>query len=355
MKTIIVITFQLLFLNALSSIAYAQKHLPPLPWPSGNNGGYVDGKEQNLNNNSSGATFDKDGYLWIVKNDPATLYKLHKNSEDKYINVAKQNWGCRITQQTHSCGKQLRYANGKGNPDAEGITITNKDSYFAYVVTERDGDNKKVRRYSILRYPISGDELFLTATHEWNLTADIASGFSKRFKNNKGLEAITWIPDEFLQSEGFIDESKKKERPYFADNYCGHYGGVFFVGLEKNPNTKENTYIYAYVLMENGGFVRIARIDAGWEQVVGLEFDQTNNKLWAICDNDRNNPNQIRSFHIKDGKFSTDEIYEPPAEIYSKNFEGLAIDTHCDSSAKQAFLWINDDGTDHKTVYQACR
>ena len=74
---------------------------------------------------------------------------------------------------------------------------------------------------------MTGTGTELTATHDWNLTADLPV-----VGPNLGLEAIAWIPDAYLVSKGFFDDSKG--HLYNPGDYPDHAGGLFFVGLEGN-------------------------------------------------------------------------------------------------------------------------
>jgi hypothetical protein len=89
-------------------------------------------------------------------------------------------------------------------PRRESLTRADLTQPFAYVSTERNDDagQNQVSRLSVLRYDLGAAGAQLTATHEWNLTADLPP-----VGPNLGLEAITWIPDAFLVAEGFIDQS----------------------------------------------------------------------------------------------------------------------------------------------------
>ena len=98
----------------------------------------------------------------------------------------------------------LRYPGGTGDPDAEGVTFAGGGSSGGpYVSTERNNSANTVSRNSVLRFDPAVAGATLTATNEWNLTADLPVVGA-----NLGMEAITWIPDTFLVSHGFYDESK---------------------------------------------------------------------------------------------------------------------------------------------------
>src|SRR5262249_53032935 len=138
---------------------------------------------------------------------------------------------------------------------------------------ERNNSNNSVSRNSILRYDPAGSTTTLTATNEWNLTADLPVTGA-----NLGVEGITWIPDAFLVSKGFFDEAANKL--YNPADYPNHGSGIFFVGVETNG------IIYAYALNHTtNGFTRIATFSTGFPAgVMALQYDRDINYLWAVCD-----------------------------------------------------------------------
>ena len=69
-----------------------------------------------------------------------------------------------------------------------------------YVATERNNSDNGVSRPAILQYDVTAAGTTLTATNEWNLTADLPP-----LGANLGIEGITWVPDAFLVSHSFFD------------------------------------------------------------------------------------------------------------------------------------------------------
>ena len=144
---------------------------------------------------------------------------------------------------------------------------------MVYVSAERNNDTNTVSRLSVLRFDTDALGPALTATHEWNLTADLPVAGP-----NLGLEAITWIPDAFLVTGGFVDESTGQA--YDPAVYANHGAGVFFVGLEANGT------VYGYVLDHaSGGFQRVATFPGGQASIMDLSFDRETGYLWGYCDN----------------------------------------------------------------------
>ena len=92
--------------------------------------------------------------LWAVQNSPSKLYNLVWNSSSNtFVKSTSNGW---------SNGKTLRYPNGSGAPDAEGITKAELSATDIYVATERDGSGSN--RFSVLRYDTTGTATTINAT-----------------------------------------------------------------------------------------------------------------------------------------------------------------------------------------------
>ena len=72
----------------------------------------------------------------------------------------------------------------------------------------------------------SSDSSFLVATNQWDITPDLPPSADP----NMGFEGITWIPDSFLVSAGFVDV--QTNALYSPSDYPNHGNGLFFVGYE---------------------------------------------------------------------------------------------------------------------------
>jgi uncharacterized protein (TIGR03437 family) len=287
-----------------------------------------------FNGNLSGLVYEGSGsstpgVLWGARNGPGTLFRLIFNGTN-WVPDTANGWGA---------GKALRYPGSTGDPDAEGVTFAGSGSSGGmYVSTERNNGANSISRNSILRFDPAGAGATLTATHEWNLTADLPVVGA-----NLGMEAISWIPDSFLVSKGFFDESKG--HTYNPAEYANHGTGLFFVGLEANG------MVYAYALDDvSSGFARIATITTGLAGVMDLQFDRDLNDLWAVCDDTC----QGRSVVLRidgTGKFTVARRFERPAGMPNLNNEGFAIApaTQCSGGSKPVF-WADDSETDGHAV-----
>ncbi|SDY08506.1 Lamin Tail Domain [Amycolatopsis xylanica] len=280
-------------------------------WPGGTAVSVADGANA-FGANLSGLSFESAGVVWAVKNGPGTLYRLVPNGSAWRAESAKP----------------LRFANGKGDPDAEGVVVT-PDGLFA--ATERDNGNDTVSALKILRFDPNSTASTLTATAEWNLTGDLPSVAA-----NSGLEGISWIPDTFLTAHGFRDEHTNAA--YNPGSYPGRGSGLYFAGLEANGT------VYAYALTQSGGgFTRVATISTGFAAVMDLEFDAATGHLWAACDDTCHGRTATLDIDAQ-GRFAATAVYERPSGMPDYNNEGFAISPSCVAGSKQV-LWA-DDGND---------
>lgn len=268
--------------------------------------------------NLSGLSFSDSKTLWAVRNGPGTLYHLAPDDG---------KW-----QPEPASGTALHYPDGKGDPDAEGVVATPEG---VFVSTERDNDNGDASKPEVLRYDAS-TAASLDATAEWDLTEDLPEVHS-----NKGLEAITWIPDAALTAHGFRDEHTKAA--YDPAEYPGHGGGLFLVGLE------DNGAVYAYALDQSGGgYTRVATVPSGQPAVMELEYAPQSAQLWATCDDTCKGRSTTLSIDAQ-GSFAVDAEYDRPSEMPDYNNEGFAIAPACTGSDRPV-LWSDDSSDDEHAL-----
>ncbi|WP_405057323.1 hypothetical protein OG474_31920 [Kribbella sp. NBC_01505] len=290
----------------------------PVAWPGGSSVATADGSNV-FGKNLSGLSFQGSGVVWAAKNGPGKLYRLVPDGA---------GWKPEST-----AGKTLRYANGKGDPDAEGVVAT-PDGIV--VATERDNSNDDTSLLKVLRYDGTSSASTLNATREWNLTSDLPD-----VDPNSGLEGVSWIPDSFLTGHGFRDEHTGTA--YDPAAYAGHGTGLYFVGLEDNGT------IYAYALNQSSSsFTRVATITSGFAEVMDLEFDAATGRLWAACDDGCQGRTTTLEVNT-DGKFAPTATYNRPSGMGNLNNEGFAISPTCTSGTKTV-LWSDDDNTSNHAL-----
>ena len=263
--------------------------------------------------------------MWAVKNSPGRLYRLTMDDAGLWQRGVQQS---------------LRFTDGTGDVDAEGVTRAEADSTAMYVGSERDNLNPLVSRLSVLRYDtaVTGDTV--SATHEWDLTADLPAVYA-----NAGFEALTWVPDSFLVARGFIDENTGEV--YQPSQYASHGTGLFFAGLEANG------IVYVYALDHTDeSYTRIASFESGHESIMSLYFDRDVGYLWSQCDNECDNRVDVLAIDPT-GSFVPRGHFERPATLENLNNEGIAFapEARC-VDGRRAFFWI-DDGVAHGHAMRA--
>ena len=304
------------------------------PWPGGSAIQVADGANI-FGGNLSGLIYQPGdtaalNVLWGVRNGPGAIFRLVYDGT-KWVADTANAWGS---------GKLLRYPDGTGDVDSEGITFTGDGpSAGIYVSSERNNSANTVSRNSVLRYNVNpSSATTLTAVNEWNLTTDLpVTG------PNLGMEAITWIPDSFLTSKTFFDEAKN--HAYNPAEYPNHGTGLFFIGLEANG------MVYAYALNTNDNtFQKIATISTGLAGVMDLQFDRELNNLWAICDDTCQGRSVVLQIDTA-GKFIVGKRFERPSGMPNLNNEGFAISNQslCTGGTKPAF-WADDNETDGHAI-----
>ena len=290
--------------------------------------GVLGGNMSGLAYEAAGAAGTAGDVLWAAKNGPGALYRLVSDGAGWAPDTAN-GWGA---------GKLLHYTDGTGDVDAEGVTTTAAGAAGGlFIASERNNNVSGVSRPAVLRYDASAAGTALTASMEWNLTADLPVVGA-----NAGLEAIAWLPDSFLVAEGLFDEHTNAV--YDPAVYSGHGTGLFFVGLEANGA------IYAYALNQSdGGYTRVATIASGFPGVMDLEFEASTGRFWAVCDDTcegRSAVLEIGQSGATDGRFGVTTVYERPASMPNINNEGFALapQSACVAGVKPVF-WADDSNT----------
>ena len=267
--------------------------------------------------------------LWALQNAPSRLLRLSPDGPRPGV--------------PQDGGRELLFPTGRGSPDAEGLALLldAEGARFAYVVSERANENF-TSRLSVLRFDTRAPGSRLTATHEWNLTADLP-----RVGGNAGLEGLAFVGDDALRAAMYDEASGSA---YAPARYGAHAGGVFFVGVEQTG------MIYGYVLdHEDGGFQRIATVETGLAGVMALEYDADDHALWAYCDDTCGNRAVL--LRLADDasdaprRFVPKRVLERPRSMPNVNNEGIAMapDAACRDGEK-SFFWATDGALDGHAV-----
>ena len=274
--------------------------------------------------------------LWAIQNEPSKLYRLVWDGT-AFVASTGDGW---------TTGKSLRYVNGAGSPDSEGVTRTEWGSAEIYVVGERDNDAKDTSRQSILRYDLGGSKGVVNATHEWDLTGDLPPATL-----NHGLEGIAWVPDSYLVQKGFFDDNK--QATYDPAQYPNHGTGIFLVGMD------DSGMIYGYVLDHFANtFSRLTTFSSGQAHTMDLAFDRDVGTLWSLCDNTCNDRMTLLDIDTdvsspSRGHFVLHATLPPPKALKGMNNEGITIvpETEC-SNGRKSIYWSDDGETGGYSIRQ---
>jgi hypothetical protein len=296
-------------------------------WPGSNNVITVD-KQNTFSENLSGCKYEQStneagstNYIWAAMNSPSKIFKLALDTTSgKWVSTTSDGW---------SSGKTLLYPTSIGAPDAEDVT-RNDEANALYICSERDG--KGSSRNSILRYMDTTTSTSMIATHEWLLNSALPS-----VDSNDGIEGITWVPDSYLVQRQFYDENRLAT--YDPSSYPNHGNGVYCVGLEANG------FVYCFVLDHsgNGAITKVASFSSGLSQIMSVEFDVDSGYMWATCDSNCNNENNVFTI-ASSGRFAEIKSYTRPTTLPNTNNEGFCVmpDSYCVGGLKKVF-WMDDN------------
>ncbi len=145
------------------------------------------------------------------------------------------------------------------------------------------------------------------------------------------------MPDSYLTGAGFKDASTGAA--YDPSRYAAHTGGVFFVGVEGSGT------VYGYVLLEAGGFTKVATVSSGLAGVMELQWEPQANRLWVVCDDTCSG--QHRTFQVNaSGAFAVTAVYNRPSGMPNINNEGFTLSgaDECVGGSKPVY-WSDDSNT----------
>lgn len=277
----------------------------------------------------SGLVFDptNPNVLYAVKNK-SWVFRLVKQ-DGLWVPDTTDGWGA---------GKEIFFpgnADAQTNqPDTEGLTVGPDGAL--YVTTERNNQANDVPLNSILRFDPTQPGTQLVATDQWNLTAEFPELHAgNKDEANLGFEGVTFVPDGYLLTNGFVDQSTGKR--YRPADYPLHGTGLYFAALENDGK------LYAYALNSDDTFHRVAVVDTGMGHVMDVQFDVDAQRIWALCDNTCGVTSTVLKVGAT-GAIVPDVAYSKPAGLPLNNLEGFAIapNSTCVDGTKEV-VW-SDDG-----------
>ncbi|MDN6100344.1 MAG: esterase-like activity of phytase family protein, partial [Corynebacterium flavescens] len=209
------------------------------------------------------------------------------------------------------------YPEGGGAPDAEGIVAArNGDIYLA---TERNNEDKKASRPSILRFANpTGKEGTQNAQQERNLAK-----FTGDIQPNGGLEALAQLEDD-----------------------------VFAAGVEETGDV-------LVVDLSQGEPRLMQRYSSPFKGVMALDYSAASKQLSVLCDEICGGASQVLNWDGNKLSESDGKVYERPEKM--GNFANEGFDSHTDQVECEAggtvtvtsFLWADDAATDGVSLRSA--
>lgn len=293
-------------------------------WPGGSSVTTVDAADAftdtdaNDEGDVSGATFDPADptVLWVVMNK-GRLFKMHQVGG---VYEAFPEW---------DGGVPLRFADGGGELDSEGVTVGPDGA--VYVTSERDNARAKDTSSNVIaRYDVGGvtaTTTELVATHEWDVNTQVVTG------TNLGLEGITYVPDTFLVESGWTVDG----RAYAASAHATP--GLFVTAVEGTGD------LHFFSLATGSAPVEVKVEESGFPWAMDVTYDADRKVLWSLCDDGCGGAYNVLT--VVDGDFAVDESYARPTGMGNLNNEGMAIAPRstCADGA-QSVIWTDDGDTD---------
>jgi hypothetical protein len=245
--------------------------------------------------------------LWLVVNGPGTLFAAVPDGN-----------GWKIAEQN---GEEANWELANMG-DAEAVTLVDfAQGHLVYTLDEG----------GVLNQWDTSDYSAVTRVHNWSLP-EIENG-------NSGGEGLTFVPDEFLVAQGFVDPS--------GDVYqsVNGMGGLMFVGFQGNGDL----YVYDLDPNDNDGVSFVGRYETGGNETAGLEFDRSTGVMHIWHDEDIDQLELVTLASEVSGssrKMTTQVTYSGPdlTPEMASNIEGLAVvpvDACVDGRRR---LWLLTDG-----------
>jgi hypothetical protein len=221
-------------------------------WPGGSEGLRIDITQSDMGTNMSGVVWNTTTEkLWVVSN--SGIFWRMSCDEDCHDG---DNWD---VDDMPAAKVPCKWTCGG---DTEAITLgADLEEDVVFVGIERSGG---VHRY-IKEYDVSVPGT-ATLNNTWELT-EMNIG-----AENSGLEALTFVPDCWLDALGFVDSDGNS----YTESVYGT-GGLFFAGLQANAHI----YVVDLDREHSGSYTFVGEYTTGQSEIAGMEFDRTAGTLYS--------------------------------------------------------------------------
>jgi hypothetical protein len=256
--------------------------------------------------------------LWVCRNrGPSKIWALRRNSDGTF-NIDTKN------------GDRGEWADFG---DLEGLTLADfSEPETLYLIVE---ELEHIQEVDLSSYGTS------VVVNDWDTRSHLP------LAGTLGAEGITFVPDEFLQAQGFVDQNGS---PYTSTQGMG---GIMLVAHQADGR------LYAFDLNRgDGSFVYVGSYLTEKIESCGLEFDRSTGRLY-IWHGDFNLLEVARLSSQPTGegrKLDSQWIYQGPDDVvgFLNNYEGIAVVDKTDCSAGgRSFFLTNDGGNENALVRYA--
>jgi hypothetical protein len=312
-KASLLLFFVLIFIVVFTKVQ-AQSNWPSEPW---------------LEAENITATMDANGLT--------ELSGLHWNPNKNRLYVSHGNGRLRVLQLNTTNNTFTQIANKSGLTGPEGITQVNYSTNEFYTIDENN--------YKIRRYTHTDNFSTITLANSWNL---LIAPSPMTNTGNTGPEGITFIPDSFLSSIGFI--SQVTGNLYTSTKGMG---GLIFVAhqdkgyiwvFDVNPNT-------------NDDFAYVGKYKTNQTESCDLAFDRSTGMLYILHNTNGNRleVTDLSTTTFTGGlrKFVVKKEYKLSNPAGNINIEGFAITPKCSGNVK-AWLCRDVESTENASYKKDC-
>jgi hypothetical protein len=312
----------------LTLVASKEVLAEDLPWPGGDESTRIDITRFDMGNNMSGAVWNYETHkLWVVSNS-GIFWRMSQSDP-----AIPDSWVV-DTEGDH----EAKWIVG-GDTEAIAQADWNEETIFVGV----EQPSRMIREYDV-----SGNLGDVSLQNTWILDEQMGSG------DNFGLEALTFVPDEWLLSKNFVD----KNGNLYTSSVYGT-GGLFFAGLQANA------HIYVFDLNRNSQnhnnaeYVFVGEYTTGQDEIAGLEFDRSNGILYSYHNYGNSSGggsnDKLQALDITatgEGSIKSFPILVSWLGPRIHNNEGIALASNedCDSSGNRNFFLSTDDGGNDNSV-----
>ena len=256
---------------------------------------------------------DLSGAVWNPVTN--TLWVCRNSGPSKVWAVIRDNAGLfSIAEKNGERGEWSDFG------DLEGLTMADFDEpETLYLMIEGGGH---IQEFDFSSYGTA------VMVNDWVTTEQLG---------NDGAEGITFVPDEFLQEQGFVGADgtpSTSTQGMGGLMFVGHQGGGFIHIFDLNRN--DSSYLY------------LGRLKTDRNETAGLEFDRSTGLLFIMHGANHNVVEVAKlSSHVDGGerKLDTLKVYTGPQPIpfFSDNYEGIAVTSNdeCMDGHRSFFLTID--------------